>query len=254
MGQEHQRVITFDNIQNFRDLGGYKGRGGSAIAWRRLYRSGDPTEMSARDKDILGSEIKLKTVIDLSSPDQVKKSKEIRLLEDIGAAYFNIAFRPDEPNYYEKELKLYQKTLNMGYFYLGRIGHESFGRKLMQALEIIADPQYHPVLFHCGAGKDRTGVLAAIVLKLLGVSDADVVGDYLFTEAAMVEIRNRVVSNPATTDEVKNLPDFHWWAKPEYMQTFLDGLQENNGGAAGYLKKYGAEKTLVKRLEKALLI
>jgi protein-tyrosine phosphatase len=254
MVQEHQRVISLENIQNFRDLGGYTGRGGRATAWRRLYRSGDPTEMSARDKDILKSEIKLKTVIDLSSPDEVKKSKEIRLLEDIGARYFNIPFRPDEPNYYEKELKLYQKTLNMGYFYLGRIGHESFGRKLIQALEIFADPQHYPVLFHCGAGKDRTGVMAAMVLKLLGVSDADVVGDYLFTEAAMVEIKNRVVSNPAARDEVKNLPDFHWWAKPEYMQTFLDGLKESYGGAAGYLKKHRAEKTLVKRLEKALLV
>ena len=254
MEEPFARVIPFKNIANFRDLGGYKARGGRTTAWRRLYRSGDPTEMSARDKDILKSEIKLKTVIDLSSPDEVKKSKEIRLLEDIGARYFNIPFRPDEPNYYEKELKLYQKTLNMGYFYLGRIGHASFSRKLLQALEIIAAPQNHPILFHCGAGKDRTGVLAAMILNLLGVSDADVVGDYLFTEAAMVEIRDRVVSNPATRDEVKNLPDFHWWAKPEYMQTFLDGLEETCGGAAGYLKKYGADKTLIKRLENALLV
>jgi protein-tyrosine phosphatase len=253
MAAEYPRVITFENIQNFRDLGGYQGRAGRTVVWRRLYRSGDPTEMSERDKDILKSEIKLKTVIDVSTPDEVKKSKEIRLFKDIGAGYFNIPFRPDEPNYYEKELKLYQKTLNMGYFYLGRIGHESFGRKLIQALEIIAAPQYHPVLFHCGAGKDRTGVLAALVLKLLGVSDADVVADYLFTEAAMVEIRNRVISNPATGEDVKNLPDFHWWAKPEYMQTFLDGLKDTYQGAAGYLEKYSADSSLVRRLEKALL-
>jgi protein-tyrosine phosphatase len=247
-------VITFDKIQNCRDLGGYAARGGRAVAWRRLYRGADPIEMSARDKDVLKSEIKLKSVIDLSSPDEVKKTREIRLFEEIGAKYFNIAFRPEEPNYYEKELKLYQKTLNMGYFYLGRIGHASFSKKLLQALEIIAAPQNHPVFFHCGAGKDRTGVLAAMLLKLLGASDADVVGDYLFTDDVMAEIKDRVVSHPATSDEVKNLPDFHWWAKPEYMQTFLDGLKENWGGAAGYLKKYEAEKTLVKRLEKALLV
>jgi protein-tyrosine phosphatase len=254
MEQEHQRVMAFENIQNCRDLGGYTAKGGRTVAWRRLYRGADPTEMSARDMEILKSDIKLKTVIDLSSPDEVKKTKEIRLFEDAGVEYFHVPFRPDESNYYQKELKLYQKTLNMGYFYLGRIGHESFGCKLIQALEIIAAPQNHPVFFHCGAGKDRTGVLAAVVLKLLGVSDADVVGDYLFTDAVMAEIRDKVVSHPATTDEVKNLPDFHWWAKPEYMQTFLDGLKNEYGGAAGYLKKYGADKTLVKRLVKALLV
>jgi protein-tyrosine phosphatase len=254
METHYSRTIPFEKILNFRDLGGYKARGGRAIAWRRLYRSGDPTEMSVQDKNILKSEIQLKTVIDVSSPDEVKKLKEIRLLEDIGAKYFNIPFRPDEPNYYEKELKLYQKTLNMGYFYLGRIGHESFSRKLIQALEIIAAPQYHPVLFHCGAGKDRTGVMAAMVLKLLGVSDIDVIGDYLFTDAAMVKIRDRIVSNPTTSEEVKNLPDFHWWAKPEYMRTFLYGLKKEYGSAVGYLKKYGADKSLTKRLEKAVLV
>jgi protein-tyrosine phosphatase len=248
------RVIQFESIANFRDLGGYAAMKGRSTAWRRLYRSGDPTEMTSRDKNILKSEIGLKTVIDLSSPDEVKKSKKIRLFGDIGAKYFNIPFRPDEPNYYEKELKLYQKTLNMGYFYLGRINHESFSRKLAQALEIIVSSQNHPVLFHCGAGKDRTGVMAAMVLKLVGVSDEDVVGDYFFTDAAMDEIRERVVNNPGTRDDVKNLPDFHWWAKPEYMQTFLDGVKKEYGSAAGYLKKYEAEKTLIKQLEKALLV
>jgi protein-tyrosine phosphatase len=253
MIQSYPRVIPLENIKNFRDLGGYMAGKGVSTVWRRLYRSGDPVEMSAPDKAILKSDIGLKTVIDLTTPDDVKKLREIRLMEEIGVRYFNIPFRPDIQNYYEKELKLYQKTLNLGYFYLGRIGHESFSHKLAQALEIIADPQYHPVLFHCGAGKDRTGVLAAMILNLLNVGDVDIVNDYLFTDAAMTEIRDRIVSHPDTRDEVKNLPDFTWWAKPEYMQTFLDGLREKYGGTAGYLNTYDADKTLARRVAKALL-
>jgi protein-tyrosine phosphatase len=167
--------------------------------------------------------------------------------------YFNLPFRPNVMDYYRDELKLYQKTLDLGYFYLGRLKHEGFPRQLFTALEIIADPQYHPVLFHCGAGKDRTGVLAAMVLDLLGVADADIIEDYAYTDTSMAEIRSRIVNNPVTTEEVKSLPDFHWRAAADYMVTFLDGLRKEYGGTAGYLQKHGADKTLAKRVAKALV-
>ena len=209
--------------------------------------------MSARDRLTLKSEIELKTAIDLTTPDDVKKFRELSLLEEIGVKYFNIPFRPDIPNYYEKELALYNSTKDMGVFYLGRISYASFAARLIQTLEIIADPKYHPVLFHCGAGKDRTGVLAAMVLNALGVPEEDIINDYMMTDASMAEIRDRIMNNPITTDEVRNLPDFHWSAAPEFMKTFLAGLKQEYNGTAGYLKKYGADKTLIKRLEKALL-
>ncbi len=254
MTEEYPRVINFENIQNFRDLGGYNARGGKKVASRRLYRSGDLLEMSAPDKTRLKTDIKLKTVVDLTSPEEPKKTREFRLLEEIGAKYFNIPFRPDIPEYYKKELEQYRSTSNMGEFYLGRIGHESFARKLIQILEIMTEPQYYPLLFHCGAGKDRTGVLAAMLLNALGVSDADIISDYVLTGASMEEIKNRVVHNPDATEEVRNLPDFTWRAAPEFMAWFLNALKREYGGTAGYLKKYGADKTLVKRLEKALLV
>lgn len=248
------RVISFESIANFRDLGGYTTAGGRMVEWKRLYRSGDPMDMSAPDRAFLKDEVKLKTVIDLTTPTEQDKVRKIKLLEEIGVKYFNIPFRPDVPDYYKKELEEYKSMTNMGNFYLGRIRHETFGRKLIQALEVIADAKYHPILFHCGVGKDRTGVLAAALLNALAVSDDDIISDYVLTDDSMEQIRDRIVSNSATRDEVKNLPDFTWRAKPEYMQTFLDGLNQEYGGTSGYLKKFGADKTLLKRLKKILLV
>jgi protein-tyrosine phosphatase len=249
-----KRVIAFEGIANFRDLGGYAARGGRATAWRRLFRSSDPTEMSERDKDFLKSEIKLKTVIDLSSSDEVKKSKEIRLFEEIGVKYFNMPIRWSVEDYYQRENEPYVKTSDMGAIYLYRINNTGFAGILKQALEILADPQYYPVLFHCGAGKDRTGVLASMLLSFVGAADEDIIADYVLTELDGEEFRRHLYSHPDITQEEKKRLSFTWWARPEYMQTFLDGLRKEYGGAAGYLKMLGAEKTLIKRLEKALLV
>jgi protein-tyrosine phosphatase len=248
------RVIQFESIANFRDLGGYAAMKSRTTAWRRLYRSGGLLRMTEGDKAYLKNEIKLKTVIDLRSPEEPKKLQEIRLLEGIGAKYFNVQFKWPVADYYKKEMELYASTSDMGVVYLHRIRHEGFAQRLFTILEMMADAQYYPLLFHCGAGKDRTGVLASMVLKLIGVSDGDIINDYILTDASMEDVKQRICADPETSDEVRNLPDFTWRAPPQFMRTFLEGLKQEYGSAPGYLKKYGAEKTLVKRLEKALLM
>jgi protein-tyrosine phosphatase len=254
MENKPQRVLSFESIANFRDLGGYQSRGGRITAWRRLYRSGGLLHMTEKDKAFLKNDIQLKTVVDLRSPEEPKKLQEIRLLEEIGAKYFNVQFKWPVADYYKKEMDLYASTSNMGVVYLHRIRHEGFAKRLFSILEILADPQYYPLLFHCGAGKDRTGVLAAMLLNLLGVSDEDVISDYVLTDPSMEDVKQRICSDPETSDDVRNLPDFTWRAPPQFMETFLKGLKEEYGSAAGYLRKYGADKTLVRRLEKALLV
>ncbi len=254
MTEEYPRVINFENIQNFRDLGGYKARGGKMVARGKLYRSGDLLEMSAPDKARLRNDLHIKTVIDVTTPEEPKKTREIRLLEEIGARYFSMPLRWTVEDYYKRENELYVKTSDMGAIYLYRINNTGFAGILKQTLEILANPQYYPLLFHCGAGKDRTGVLASILLSLAGVADKDIIADYVLTELDGEAFRRRLYSDPDITEEEKKLLSFTWWARPEYMQTFLDGLRKEYGGTTGYLKKYGADKTLIKRLEKALLI
>ena len=146
-----------------------------------------------------------------------------------------------------------QQFSDMGAVYLERMRHPGFGRKLIQALEIIADPAYHPLVFHCSQGKDRTGILAAMTFSLLGVKDGDIIRDYVLTDSSAEEVRTKIINDPATREEIRNLPDYSWRAVPESMEDFFKGLKKEYGSAAGYLKLHGADKTLVKRLEKALL-
>ena len=145
--------------------------------------------------------------------------------------------------------------INMGEIYLYRVSEKPFGKKLVDALEIIAERDNHPLIFHCSAGKDRTGVLAAMVLTAMGIVDDDVVEDYTLSAALMKDIRDRMKnSDPETPQGVKDLPDFGWESPAESMTAFLSLLRREYGSADGYLKANGARSSLVDRLRVALLV
>jgi protein-tyrosine phosphatase len=117
-----------------------------------------------------------------------------------------------------------------------------------------ADRNNHPLVFHCSLGKDRTGVLAAMLLAAAGVMDEDIIHDYTLSVPFMPEIRDRMRNDPAASPEVKELPDFQWEAAAESMARFLGLLRREYGSAARYLKAQGADNSLPQRLEEALLV
>lgn len=123
-------------------------------------------------------EISPRAVIDLRSPKDPEQNSDVVLLEEIGARHYPIPFRPDSPSYAKDEAKAHPNATNMGAIYLRRIREKPFAKRLVDALEIIAERDSHPLVFHCSAGKDRTGVLAAMVRAAMGIVDEDVVEDY----------------------------------------------------------------------------
>ena len=246
--QSYSREINFDAIINFRDLGGYYTKGKRTIAWRRLFRSGYLHPMTERDSTRLKKEIKLTSVIDLRNNKELQQIKEVSLLNDAGIKYFNVPFIS-----YSKE-EVHHDFSNMGEAYLFRIRHKEYGRRIIDAMEIIAEPENHPLLFHCGAGKDRSGVVAAFVLGVLGVADGDIISDYILSAPYMKNLVSRLTSEPGTPEDIKNLPAYSWKATSASMAWFLSFLKREFGSARGYLEIHGAETSLFDRLEKALLI
>lgn len=244
----HPRHIHFESVPNFRDLGGYRTHGGRTVAWRRLFRSAALHKMNDRERARLTQEIGPRAVIDLRSPKDPEKAA--RLLEGIGARYCPIPFSTwpwtggsnADPN-----------ATDFGEIYLYRITEKPFGTRLIDALEIIADRSNHPLIFHCSAGKDRTEILAAMVLAAMGIVDEDVVDDYAQSAPFMIDIRARMTSDPGAGPGVRDLPDFQWDAAAESMATFLSLLRRRYGSVDDCLKANGASSSLVDRLKIALL-
>ena len=254
MNQSYPRHINFESVPNFRDLGGYRTQGGRTVAWRRLFRSAALHSMSRPDIARLKEDIRPRAVIDLRTPREPNKQREISLLDEMGARYHNVPFRPDSPDYVKQETNLFRDATDMGEVYLYRIREPEFGKRLVDSLELIADRNNHPLVFHCSVGKDRTGVLAAMLLAAAGVMDEDIIHDYTLSAPFIPEIRDRWMNDPAAPREVKELPDCQWEASAESMARFLALLRREYGSVAGYLEAQGADNSLPRRLEEALLV
>jgi protein-tyrosine phosphatase len=141
----YPRHIHFESVPNFRDLGGYRTHDGRTVAWRRLFRSAALHKMSDREKVRLKQEISPRAVIDLRSPRDPEQNPEILLLEEIGARHYPIPFRPDGLSYVKDEWKAHPNSTHMGEIYLQRISEKQFGQRMVDALEIIAERDNHPL-------------------------------------------------------------------------------------------------------------
>jgi len=245
------RHIQFESILNFRDLGGLHNHSGKNILRKRIFRSAELGKMTNEDFRRIRSELNLTSVIDLRSKMEVEH-KGTGLISNSGIKYHNISFIPNGGDPKADEIR-YRQFKNMGEFYLDMVGTPGYGRHLVDALEVIASPINHPLVFHCAVGKDRTGVLAAVLLSILEIPEEDIVYDYTLSESAMQIIYNTPDPDPHLEEDKKKLPAYFWKASPESMELFLAGIKQSFGSIRQYLVKSGAEKSLFTRLEQCLL-
>lgn len=251
MQPPYSREIKFEEILNFRDLGGYQTRDNRLVAWRRLFRSGELHCMTARDEQTLLEELKINTIIDLRSAKTVQ-GLGLGRVKEMKARYINAPMALlDE---YDVEQKTPHHFNSMHEEYLFRVKNKGYGKSFVAVLNIIADPANHPVVYHCNAGADRSGILSAIILDTLGVADADIEADYGLTQNALPKFIARWNNNPATADVHKNLPDIHLKLNPKAITALLANLRREYGSVQGYLESFGAEVALFSRLQKALLV
>ncbi len=246
-----RRHLRFTSVSNFRDIGGYPTRQGQTVAWRRVFRSGEFNKITPEDLDRLLTELKLSTIVDLRSGYEVER-QGLGLLSSANLKYHNVVFMSDggDPKVDEQR---YKNMSNMGQFYLDMAGKKSYGAKMVEALEIIADSHNYPLVFNCAVGKDRTGMLAASLLSLLDVPDDVIIEDYTLSEPYMDEILARLRKSPRDVESIKTLPAYFWKASPDSMRLFLTALKQEYGSVRGYLETCGASKSLAGRLADALL-
>lgn len=120
----------------------------------------------------------------------------------------------------------------------------------MSALETIADAQ--PIVFHCAAGKDRTGVLAALLLSCLGVETETVISDYAVAQHSREEIVNFLRRRPSYLERLEQLRPSALDSDPSTMRQFLGLLNEGYGGARNWALSAGVSETVLHRLESSL--
>lgn len=168
------RRIQLEGSGNFRDLGGYCTVDGHTTTWGKLFRSGSLADLT--ENDIMTLErLNIKTVVDLRCKTEADSRKDI--IPSI-SNYFHCPVQDFEVNPDGSPITTFDNTLSESYErMLSKTGH-----LFCEALNtVIEGLKIGSVVFHCSAGKDRTGTLAATVLKLLNVCDEDICADYQVT-------------------------------------------------------------------------
>ncbi len=234
---------SFSTVFNFRDLGGHATVDGRTVQYGRLYRSDSLHRISTEDGQQLAA-LGVRTVLDLRRPKEI--ARDGRVPTGLGLAYHNI-----HPVHREWNPGLYDETAGPHRYladrYLDMVeeGRDGMGA----ALRLIADPGQAPLVMHCFAGKDRTGVLAALTLSLLGVAEADIAAEYSLSEAMQGQLSRRLRAEGTVMD----VPMHFVVCPPQAMLLFLAGLRERYGSVPAYAAAAGVGGEHVASLRAHLL-
>jgi protein-tyrosine phosphatase len=233
------RLLPLTGAYNFRDLGGYPTTDGRSTRWNCLFRSDALHELTADDVAMLRN-LSLASVIDLRTPTELERTGR-GLLASEPLHFVHLSVTVQEGGESQAAPTEFQADLADRYLWYLDVGAHS----LVTALSTIGDPARSPLVFHCSAGKDRTGVVAAMVLDILGVTRETIIQDYLLTGPQMVLIMDRLRRDPAVGVRVDELPPHLFAVNAATMERFLDLLYEEHGGAYSWALHAGvSEETL----------
>jgi protein-tyrosine phosphatase len=228
------RRLPLTGTKNTRDLGGYPVPGG-VTAWGRTFRSDAPINLPPEDIETL-KRLDITTHIDLRTQEEVEKwPSSVQSLPGFHYHHVDLCacmqMMPDtEEGVAVSYFEMTQQTEPMA-----RIFH------------IIAKAE-GGLLFHCAVGKDRTGVVAAILLMLAGVPRQELLADYILTAAYMREpARKLLQSDP-------DIPAFIVTPRIEYIETFLNRFEGEYQTAERYLASIGIPADEIKFITQRLTV
>ncbi len=241
--------IRLEGPLNFRDLGGYGTRAGMRIRSGLVYRADNLAKLSPSDIDRLGA-LGLHTVIDLRSDEEVDRLGRF----PVGAypsplTYTHLSLVEDvvgvrDPNMDD------QTYMNARYQHLLEGGTDA----IIASFRIFARPTSYPLVFHCVAGKDRTGLIAALLLDLLGVPDETIAQDYQLTDRATAEWFDRVRSTqPEEIETIQQIPAVLFTANPETILSLLARIRSTTGTIEKWLLTHGVLTEEIDSIRELLL-
>ncbi len=238
------RWVPLDGAFNFRDLGGYRAGDGATIRWGSVFRSDALHHLSAEDVQRLMA-LGIDRVIDLRSPEEVAAVGRGGLA-DQGIDY---AWAPIlQSTRGEAQAAPTSPDLAERYLWYLEVGQKAF----VEAFEVLAEPGRGAVVFHCTAGKDRTGVLAALLLAALGVDGDDIASDYALTGRALPSIVERLARDPVHGAAVAQTPPERLIVSADTMRRFLQLLSDRHGGAAPWIESAGVSTAAIESLRDRL--
>lgn len=251
------RWIELDGVVNMRDLGGLPTRNGRRTREGRLVRSDNLQDLTPRDVRRLVEEVGVTDVIDLRSNTE-RELTGPGPLTGTSLAHHHHSFLVEDGQVTPERALLLRGERQTEHrsaefwtrHYLGYLDQRP--DSVAGALGVIAGSRGGAVV-HCAAGKDRTGTVTALALSVAGVPDEEIVADYAASAERIAKIIERLIDIEPYSWGLRGRSLDEQTPRPETMATILRTLEEEHGGAEGWLREQGWDRDRLDRLRSRLV-
>ena len=241
-----ERHIEFEGCFNFRDVGGYPVPGGR-VRWRRLFRADGLSRLTAPDL-ARAQEFALATVIDLRTGEEVAERGMVH--ESVTSSYHHLPMIDALPDRADLIARATPEGWASRYAEMLIEGEDA----LAEILAILTDPTSYAAVVHCTAGKDRTGIVIAVVLGVLGASDDTIAGDYALSRHGMQRMLAWLQAEyPERATELAELAPAAFAADADAMYRFCDHVRREFGSFNGWAATIGMASA-VSHIRAALVV
>jgi protein-tyrosine phosphatase len=236
-----ERRIALKGSYNFRDVGGYRTVDGYEVRWRRLFRADQLNRLTDDDVRVVRA-LGVRTLIDLRTSEELVRTGHGLLHAADGTVHLHVPFKemtvtdPAEIARMRDLPKLYLNMLD---------GAEAC---INQIFTLLATVETLPAVVHCAAGKDRTGITVAVILRALGVDDQTILDDYALTDGYLAEHIAQL--------RAAGMGDFYDQIDPSLLRALpetLHAMDERYGSVTGYLAHAGVSPSTVDEMRRNLL-
>ena len=235
IGDSSKRAVKLQGAVNFRDLGGYATNDGKHIKWGKLYRSAALNQLTAADEEKIQS-LHLSTVLDFRGPYEIKAAPD-KLPANITAVNLPAGSENIGDNNYMKQMIQSMKNDSAMISFYNTLAPFHDRYKPMFDL-LLRENNDSALLFHCTAGKDRTGIAAALILYALGVDEKTIMDDYLATNYYRKNENEKAVNGMVTLYGLDKVTASNMMvAKETYLNATFSAIRSNFGSVDNYLEK-----------------
>lgn len=237
------RHLHIPDILNARDLGGLPRRAGGTTSFRGYIRAANLENLTDEGAQVL-HDYSIRTVVDLRCAEELLMTPS-RFPEQHTLTVLHRPFLGESMQQWD----IRQLDISDGKGYSDMLN--KFQPEIAQIMKSIADAPNGGVLFHCYAGKDRTGMVSMLLLSLADVADDVIAEDYALSETGLETMRIKHLGKASDQDRIAAInADFS--CSPIYMHAALNNLHGHYGGAASYLHKIGLDENAIERLRQRL--
>lgn len=223
-----ERLLPLEGAYNFRDLGGIKTKNGKHVRWNKVFRAGDLAGLTPADLSYL-QHLPLTTVVDFRTNEEVVNAPDqlpsLTKSYHYGIAPGNLGITSISDMVDLKREEINKKMIEMNETL---VSDSTIIEQYRKYFELLQDEKNTPLMFHCSAGKDRTGMAAALFLSALGVDEETIMSNYLLSNVYLGDKYAGFLADYPTLEGL-------FVVRPEFIQAGLNRIKADHGSIDHYL-------------------